>query len=346
MSQNWIFIDGAQGEGGGQILRTALALSLVTGRPLRIERIRAGRPKPGLLRQHLTAVKAAETIGQAAVTGAQLGSTQLTFTPGQIKAGDYHFAVGTAGSATLVLQTVLPALLLQRAGYDAPTRLTLAGGTHNPFAPPFNFLTKAFLPLLRQMGARVNATLERHGFYPAGGGQFTVEIEPVAQLAPLNLRARGDIVSKSARALVANLPRSVAERELKVIGQKLNWPAEWLHVEEIGQAPGPGNVVSIEIETPQLTEVFTGFGARGVAAEAVAGQVIQAARRYLATEAAVGEYLADQLLLPLALAGGGAFSTMPPTRHTTTNIAVIQQFLPLQFITTAQPRAWEICVKT
>jgi RNA 3'-terminal phosphate cyclase (ATP) len=343
MTKDLIQIDGSQGEGGGQILRTALALSLVTGQPFRISKIRAGRKNPGLLRQHLTAVKAAQAIGQAQVDGAHLGATQLTFTPGQITAGDYHFAIGTAGSATLVLQTVLPALLLQRDGYETATRLTLEGGTHNPFAPPFGFLTRAFLPLLKRMGAEVNAQLLRHGFYPAGGGQFTVEVEPVAQLAALSLHERGDIRTKAARALVASLPRNVAERELKVVREKLNWNAEWLHVEEVRNSPGPGNVVSLEIESAHLTEVFTGFGERGVPAEAVANKVIQEARRYLAAEVPVGEYLADQLLLPLALAGGGSFVTLPPSRHTTTNIEVIQQFLPLR-ITTHQlnNRAWQI----
>src|SRR5262249_21779317 len=149
-----ITIDGSFGEGGGQILRTSLALSLVTGQPFHIEKIRAGRKQPGLLRQHLTAVKAAAQISQAQVEGEKIGSTQLTFAPGSLMAGEYAFAVGTAGSATLVLQTILPALL--RA--NAPSRLTLEGGTHNPFAPPFNFLTKAFLPLIRRMGARVETT--------------------------------------------------------------------------------------------------------------------------------------------------------------------------------------------
>jgi RNA 3'-terminal phosphate cyclase (ATP) len=152
-----ITVDGSFGEGGGQILRTALALALVTGQPFRIEKIRAGRKNPGLLRQHLTAVKAAAQIGQATIAGDSIGSTQLTFAPGRIAAGEYTFAVGTAGSTTLVLQTILPALL--RA--NAPSRLTLEGGTHNPFAPPFHFLVQAFLPLLNQMlaGGQVTASI-------------------------------------------------------------------------------------------------------------------------------------------------------------------------------------------
>ena len=174
-------INGSQGEGGGQILRTALAMSLVTGKPFRIVRIRAGRKKPGLLRQHLTAVQAAAQIGQATVEGAAIGSQELTFTPGEIRPGEYRFAVGTAGSATLVLQAVLPALL------TAPglSVLTLEGGTHNPFAPPFDFLHRSYLPLVNRMGPTVEARLERPGFYPAGGGKFVVTVEPAAVcLAP------------------------------------------------------------------------------------------------------------------------------------------------------------------
>ncbi|MBI1766621.1 MAG: RNA 3'-terminal phosphate cyclase [Acidobacteria bacterium] len=337
-----ITIDGSFGEGGGQILRTSLALSLVTGQPFRIEKIRAGRKNPGLLRQHLTAVNAAQQISQAAVEGAGIGSTQLSFTPGEITPGEYAFAVGTAGSTTLVLQTVLPSLLRARA----ESRLTLEGGTHNPFAPPFNFLVKAFLPLLNRLGARVEATLARYGFYPAGGGKLEIRIAPASQLTPFELLERGEIVGRRAQALVANLPRSVGERELKVIGQKLNWPAEWLRLEEVKNSNGPGNLVSVEIESANVAEVFTGFGERGVTAEAVAIKAIQEARRYLASDAAVGEYLADQLLIPLALAGGGAFTTVAPSRHTTTNIAIIRKFLPVE-ITTEElsKRAWKIAVK-
>jgi RNA 3'-terminal phosphate cyclase (ATP) len=323
-----ITIDGSFGEGGGQILRTSLALSLVTGQPFRIEKIRAGRKNPGLLRQHLTAVKAATEIGQAEVKGDAIGSTQLTFTPSAIKAGEYAFAVGTAGSATLVLQTVLPALLV---GDDETTTLTLEGGTHNPFAPPFDFLVKAFLPLVNRMGAGVSATIERHGFYPAGGGRFVVSVTPTAQLRPLELIERGDFTVKAARAIVAHLPFDIAERELSLIGRKLDLPGEALHGETIKTSPGPGNAVTIELTSQHVTEVFTGFGERGVSAEAVANAVVKEARAYIAADVVAGEYLADQLLLPFALAGGGSFTTLPLSKHSTTNMDVIQKFLAVQF---------------
>src|SRR5947207_15592691 len=167
-----ITIDGSQGEGGGQILRTSLALSLVTGQPFCMERIRVRRQKPGLLRQHLTAVEAAKTVGCAEVEGAEMNSQTLEFRPGPVTPGNYRFAVGTAGSATLVLQTVLPSLLTA----SGKSTLTLEGGTHNPLAPPFDFLVGSFMPLIRRMGATVELDLKAPGFFPAGGGRFHARI--------------------------------------------------------------------------------------------------------------------------------------------------------------------------
>ena len=326
-----ITIDGSFGEGGGQILRTSLALSLVTGKPFCIDRIRAGRKNPGLLRQHLTAVNAAAEISGAEMSGATMGSKELTFAPAAVKPGDYAFAVGTAGSATLVLQTVLPALLT--AG--GPSNLILEGGTHNPFAPPFDFLARAFLPLVNRMGPTVSAILERPGFYPAGGGKFSVRIETAVDFRRLELNSRGELRVRRARAVVANLPRTVAQRELSLIGTKMSWPGEWLTAEVVDDSRGPGNVVMIEVECEHVTEVFTGFGERGVRAEAVAEQPVQQARRYLASEAAVGEYLADQLIVPMAIARGGSFTTGPLSRHATTNIEVVKKFLDVEITVSA-----------
>lgn len=322
-----ITIDGSTGEGGGQILRSALALSLVTGQAFRVENIRAGRAKPGLLRQHLTAVQAAAKVGAANVTGDTLGSQTLVFEPGKITPGDYAFAVGTAGSATLVLQTVLPALLT--AGQ--PSRLTLEGGTHNPFAPPFDFLQSAFLPLVNRQGPNVTATIERHGFYPAGGGKFTVQITPAAKLAPLELLERGALKARRARAVSSAVSPTVAERELRVLSEKLGWSAEEMRAETVAQSPGPGNILFAELEYETLTEVFTGFGERGVSSEKVANDVVAQVREYLAATAPVGQYLADQLLLPLALAGAGTFRALKISRHARTNMEIIAQFLPVRF---------------
>jgi RNA 3'-terminal phosphate cyclase (ATP) len=318
-----ITIDGSFGEGGGQILRTALGLSLVTGQPFRIEKVRAGRQKPGLLRQHLTAVNAAAEVGRAEVRGAELGSQEVVFSPGEVRGGRYRWAIGSAGSATLVLQTVLPALLTARE----PSCLKLEGGTHNPFAPPFDFLQKAFLPLVGRMGPNVEVALVRPGFYPAGGGCFKVEVTPAEKLARLDIPERGEVRRRLARALVANLPLHVAERELAVIGRKLNWPKESLVAEPVEGSAGPGNALVIELESEGITEVFTGFGEKSLPAEAVASRAVEEVREYLAAGVPVGAHLADQLLVPMALAGGGSFRTTAPSRHTSTNAEIVGRFL-------------------
>jgi RNA 3'-terminal phosphate cyclase (ATP) len=334
-------IDGSSGEGGGQILRTALALSTVTGKPFRIEKIRAGRPKPGLLRQHLTAVKAAATISGAAVDGAELGSGAVTYTPGIVSPGEFAFAVGTAGSATLILQTVLPALLTAAS----PSKLILEGGTHNPMAPPFDFLVKCFLPLINRMGPTVTAELERSGFYPAGGGRFNVSVTPAARLLPLEMLERGAIRNIKARAVVANLWRSIAVREANLVGRLLSLSDDSLIVEEIHGALGPGNAVTVEIEAEHHTEVFTGFGEVNVRAEGVATKVAQEARAYIASGVPIGRYLADQLLIPMALAGAGRFRTGPLSRHTTTNLEVIRQFLEVEIDLVEEPkRVWTVVI--
>ena len=211
-----------------------------------------------------------------------------------------------------------------------PSRLTLEGGTHNPFAPPFDFLARAFLPLVNRMGPRVSATLVRPGFYPAGGGKMEIVIEPCEQLRPLELLNRGEARGRSARALVAGLARNIAERELKVVRERLGWTEEQCAVDLLPETFGPGNVLILEVASEHITEVFSGFGQRGVASERVATKTAQEVRDYLTAPGApaVGEHLADQLLIPLALAGGGAFSTVTPSRHTRTNAEVIARFLP------------------
>lgn len=320
-----IIIDGSRGEGGGQVLRTSLALSLVTGQPFRIEKIRAGRPKPGLRRQHLTAVTAAAEISGARVDGARLESQLVEFYPRSVKAGTYHFDIGTAGSCTLVLQTILPPLLTAAA----PSKLLLEGGTHNHGAPPFDFLHNAYLPLIRRMGPNVSATLQRSGYYPVGGGGITVSIKPSFRLLNIDLQERGALVEQSARAVVARLPRSIAERELAVVRETLNWDDACCEVVEDTSSPGPGNILVLEIVSEHISEVFTGFGEKGVRAEWVAESAVREVQRYLAADVPVGPHLADQLLVPMALAGGGSFRTLAPTRHLLTNAEVIRRFLPV-----------------
>lgn len=318
-------IDGSEGEGGGQVLRTSLALAMVTRTPFRLFSIRAKRRKPGLMRQHLTAVEAARAVSSAEVTGAFEGSNEIVFEPREVHGGTYKFAVGTAGSATLVFQTVLPALLNARARSE----LYLEGGTHNPLSPPFDFLARAFLPLVARAGPIVRATLERPGFFPAGGGRFRATIDP-APLRGFDLLERGKVKSKIARALIASLPKTIAGRELGVIRERFRWPSEHLRIEEIRHSLGPGNALLLEVESEHVTEITTGFAERGVSAETVATRAADELEVYLEAEVPVGVHLADQLLLLLALAGSGSFRTLEPTLHTRTQAEMIAKFLPIR----------------
>lgn len=333
-------VDGARGEGGGQVLRTVLSLSLLSGEPIQVVNIRAGRKRPGLLRQHLCAVKLACEVGRAEVEGAELGSRELIFRPRTIASGHFDCSVGTAGSATLVLQTVMPALLTAKGR----STLALEGGTHNPFAPPFEFFARAFLPLMNRMGPRVEVELDRPGFYPAGGGRMRVSIEPATQLEPLDLREGGLVRSCTAIAAVAGLSASIARRELDELGQRLGWAGEQLRVQVLPAAVGPGNVLSAVIESEHVTEVFTGFGEKGVRAEQVAERVAANVHAYLEAGVPVGRHLADQLLLPLALAKGGAFRTLALTEHTRTQLALLRDVLGTSFEVVEQGPAVEVRV--
>jgi RNA 3'-terminal phosphate cyclase (ATP) len=334
-----ITLDGAMGEGGGQVLRTALSLSLVTGQPIELERIRAGRQKPGLARQHLTCVQAAAAVGDAVVQGAELGSQHLRFEPRGVRAGDHAFAIGTAGSTTLVLQTLLPALLVAAA----PSTLRLSGGTHNPLAPSFDFLAKCFAPALRAMGVSLDLQLVRHGFAPAGGGIITATIGP-GRPQPIEFRQREAVGLPRARVLLSKVAASVGERELHVLRRRLDLHPEQVQLEVV-DAHGPGNMVLLELPNRFVTEVVGVPGERGTSAEQVAEQVCAAARRFLASDAPVGEHLADQLLLPMAMAGAGAFRTLEPTLHTRTNAQVIERFLPVRFRFEPDGVAWLVEVR-
>jgi RNA 3'-terminal phosphate cyclase (ATP) len=327
-----IDIDGSEGEGGGQILRSALSLSMCTNQAFRIANIRAKRDKPGLLRQHLTAVRAAVEICGAEVVGDEVGSLELTFRPGPVKPGDYRFAIGTAGSCTLVLQTVLAPLLTAAA----TSQIRISGGTHNKASPPVDFLQRAYLPLLERMGARVELELVRYGFYPRGGGEILAIIAPAKHLTTLRLMERGSRIGGFAEAYIAAVPMHVASRELEMVGKMLNWPAEQLHVRGLSGEFGPGNALTITVQHEQVTEVFTGFGEKGVSAEQVAKGAVERARHYLSAPVAVGRHLADQLLLPLALAGGGEFTTLPVSQHFQSQVATIRTFLGRDIATEAR----------
>jgi RNA 3'-terminal phosphate cyclase (ATP) len=320
-------LDGSIGEGGGQVLRTALSLSLCLQRPFRIDNIRSRREGPGLQPQHLAAVRAAAAISDAEVEGDEPGSTALSFTPGPVRAGVYHFDIGTAGSTALLLQTLLPALML---GEDEST-LTLDGGTHNPRAPTFEYLNQAYLPMLNRMGPQIQAELVRPGFYPEGGGRIRVHIRPAVHLWPLQIPRRGKVLTLDAQALVANLPLEIAERELATLQSGLAVHAGGLQAHRAEDCISTGNAVWVSVYSEHITEVFSVLGEKGVPAEEVAQGLLDSVRGYLAEDVPVGPWLADQILLPMALAGQGGFRTVPPSPHTNTQIEVIAAFTGRRF---------------
>lgn len=317
-----ITIDGSEGEGGGQVLRYACALSLLTGEPFTIENIRGGREKPGLMRQHVTAIEAACVIGGAECSGLAVGSNSISFRPGRIVPGDYHFAVGTAGSTALVLQTVMVPLMLA----DAPSRLVLEGGTHAMAAPPFEFIERTLLPVINRMGPTITARLVRHGFFPRGGGRVEIDIVP-APLRAIECVERGALRGVSATAIVAGVPFDVGDRELKTAAKTLaDWSADAFAVRQLPADHGPGNALLLEAEFEQVTEVMSGFGKLGVPAERVAQTVAKRMAGYLASGAFAGPYLQDQLLLPMAFAHAGAFTTVKLSEHTRTAASLIERF--------------------
>lgn len=338
MTNREIIIDGSEGEGGGQVLRSSISLSAITGKPVRIENIRAGRRKPGLMRQHLTAIRAAAEICDAELVGGELGAREISFVPGKIKGGDYRFQIGTAGATTLVAQTVLP--ILSHA--DACSTVSISGGTHAAWAPTFDYIDQAFLPQFREMGGRASIELLKYGFYPAGGGEVALTVKPVKAPARLNLNERGDKQSERIVAVVSNLKRAIAERELKTALHYMNMEAsqgEIVHTESVG----PGNVISLFSEYENVTEVFIGLGEHGVRAEQVAKKMVKEAREFIASEAAVGPHLADQLLLPMSLLAGGSFTTTELTKHTLTNIDIIKCFVDVDIQTTQLgKRHWSV----
>lgn len=338
-------IDGSSGEGGGQILRTSLSLSMITGQPVRIDSIRAKRPKPGLMRQHLACVLAAQAVSGAQVSGAELGSQTLVFEPGGLRPGEHSFAVGSAGSCLLVLQTVLPALMLAKA----TSQIRLSGGTHNPLAPNFHFIERAFVPQLQRLGVSVRLELKRHGFYPAGGGEMWAAIEPAALgLRPFDLLERGALIEQFAESLVAAVPRRVAERELALVQEALGWSGDQLRVPNVRQNEGPGNALIATLAHEQVAEVFTTFGEKAVSSEQVANRLVRQIKAFKTSTAAVGPHLADQLALPWALAvfqsgQSAAYTCSEVTEHTRTNLDVIQRFLPVSAeVTREDKNRWRV----
>lgn len=318
-------IDGTQGEGGGQILRSALSLAAITGRPLQVDRVRGGRRKSGLMRQHLTCLRAVARLCDGKVQGDELRSPQFSFQPGTIRGGDYHFDVGSAGAVALVLQTVLPVLLHA----DAPSTVRITGGTHVSFSPSVTSLRDSFVPVLQRMGAKVDLKLERYGFNPAGGGSILATIAPGA-LEPLELVERGPLTSAQVGVVQCSVPKNVARREADVLCHALNLNPERARIETV-ESQGPGNALWVTLLHGEHTTVFDAVGMKGRRAEQVAKTLVRRMQRWQHSGTPVDEYLADQLLLPMALAGGGAFRTPPLSQHSRTNMDVIGRFLDVGF---------------
>ena len=325
MSPESIEIDGAVGEGGGQMLRSALALSVVTGRPFRMVNVRAGRPKPGLAAQHLAAVRAAALFADAEVSGAEPKSTVVSFRPRRRKpdGADFRFDIGTAGSTTLLLHALYLPLALSGGG-----TLALSGGTHVAFAPPFEHAAFALAPLLKRMGVSLSLSLDSAGYYPRGGGRVTAKVSGAPR--PVRLPARGRLLSAEAIIVLSNLPEHVARRERRTLTRMLErLPLETRTLRP--PAPSPGNCVAVALRFEKSEAVFSAPGERGRRAEDVAAEAAKAALDFLETEAVVDRHAADQLMLPAALAGGESRYIAPAlTGHMKTNAEVIRRFLPVE----------------
>lgn len=336
-----IKIDASQGEGGGQILRTALALSISTQQAIQLTNIRAKRSKPGLMRQHLTCVKAAQAISDAEVTGDSLGSCELSFSPKTVKAGDYQFAIGTAGSCALVLQTILWPLLFA----DQPSSVVIEGGTHVPMSPSFEFLEYSFLPALRRMGVETQIELVKHGFFPGGGGKIKALIQPWKNRKALDLCQRGERISQHALCLFANLEQSIADTQLAEVKRYLNWSdADVVH-HGLRNSHGIGNALILGVQSSEHTEIVTSYGDKSRSSGQVAQVACDEMKQYLKSRAAIGEHLADQLLIPLALAGG-RFTCNYMSSHFKTNREIIQRFLNVAFDTSeTEQNCFEIAVQ-
>ncbi|MHC4753088.1 MAG: RNA 3'-terminal phosphate cyclase, partial [Planctomycetota bacterium] len=286
-----VFIDGSAGEGGGQILRTSLALSCITGKSLHIENIRATRRNPGLARQHLSCVQAACQICNGKCRGAELHSRVLDFQPDNVQSGDFYFDIGSAGSASLVMQTILPALFLA----DKPSTVTVTGGTHNPLAPPFDFLHETFLPAIAAANFDADCKLIKHGFFPAGGGKISFSIRPWQKNADkiINLCEPSNEPQIRARIYTAKLPAHIALRQKSLLLQsKLN--IKNIEHIKVTDSDGPGNCVVLRLCSNHKTTVFTAFGMRGKPSRDVVNEVVSFAEDFLASGTAVDRFLADQ----------------------------------------------------
>jgi RNA 3'-phosphate cyclase len=320
-----VTIDGSHGEGGGQVLRTSLSLAALLGRQLRIENIRAGRSKPGLAAQHLACVRATAEICAATVEGDRMGSQELDFVPGEVRGGRYQFEVGTAGASTLVLQTVLPALLFA----DRSSHVQVHGGTNVLWSPPQEYIAAVFLPAIGEMGASVALECLVPGFYPKGGGCIEARVQPLdAALRPLRWYDRGDLRSLAAYSIAeARLPGHIIRRQIEGAREALG-STGLRTVEAHPQSRSPGTALTIAAGFDAGRAGFSAVGKRGKPAEQVGREAGERAARFLAGHGSVDRHLADQLLLYAAVAAGRTrYVTNEVTEHLRTNAWVVEQFL-------------------
>lgn len=325
-----IRIDGGYGEGGGQILRTALSLSAILGAPFEMANIRRNRKTPGLRPQHLVAVQALSALTSAKTAGAELSSTRLSFDPGPIEAGDYAFDVGTAGSAVLVLQSMLPPLLF--AG--GPSRVRITGGTHVPWSPSFHYFRDVFLPLLEEMGGVVRTEISTWGFHPKGGGKIESIVSPLETLRAVDRTVRGELREVEGFSAVSNLPRSIGERQRKSSLRRLEaagCPPPRIQI-VAPSSRGPGTVVFLKAAFERSAAGFTSLGEKGKPAEKVADEACAAFLEFMKSDAAVDRHLGDQMVPYMALAKGpSSLSASSITKHLLANVWVVQQFLSAGF---------------
>ncbi len=330
VEQKPIEIDGSYGEGGGQILRTALAFSAILKKPFSIHHIRSKRKNPGLQAQHLEAVEALAQITEAQTEGVKLGSQKIIFIPQRILPGDYQFEVKTAGSVTLLLQAIFLPLCLA----NERSELTLVGGTHVPWSPSFHYLSEVLLPTLRWMGVSAKAAIEKWGFYPKGGGKIQLRIDPVGGLKPISLADRGSLKEVHGISAISHLPKHVAERQkeqaLRKIQGQLKIEAEIITSYDV-PSNGPGSFLFLLAEYEKTFAAFSSLGAKGKRAEKVADEAVDSLKDFMESDGCVDPHLADQLVPFMAMAkGNSGFTTTQLTEHLLTNLWVTGHFFAVK----------------